>query len=196
MIAMVCMSVVATVVIIHIGFKATKMPRWVRVLFIDCLGKCVGIKHAKGIRSSNNKCYVNEAMMTSQSRDQPNNLENDMNHATNGHLNLDILNKRDGIGNHGNGDNPQNFMIGSKANNSQMLEITQSLATISNDFEQKSNANELLAQWRLVSMIIDRLLMLIFTTFSVVVTLVMTTYVLVESDRDFTALTTDPENEL
>ncbi len=43
MIITVCLSVVFTVIVIHIGFKKTPMPSWVETFFIKCLGRCVCI---------------------------------------------------------------------------------------------------------------------------------------------------------
>ena len=189
MIAMVCVSVVTTVMSIHVGFKSTKMPRWVRVLVIDCLGKCLGIHECPKSSIGSNQCYVNEACdVTSQSRDRRNKTEGDSNHSTstsNGHgrVPIDIL----------KGDSDAQRSLSKRFESTQITEITESLSVIRREFELKSETDELLVKWRLVSMIIDRALLLTFATFAVAVTVVLGVKVVIESGDIFRELTEDKE---
>ena len=160
-----------------------------KVLFIDCLGKCLGIHEYPKSSISSNQCYVNDACdgNTSQSRDQRNTIEDEIKHSktSNGHslVPLDILKE----------DSDTKRSRSKRFESTQITEITQSLSVIRREFDLKSEADELLAKWRLVSMIIDRALLLTFATFAVAVTVGLGVEIVIESGDSFRELTKDNE---
>ena len=197
MIVMVCMSVVVTVLVIHIGYKKTKMPRWVEALFINCLGKVVCIEGPS--QSSNNKVnkvntfFINQEAIELASKNMSSNWEikgaGGENGAVNGVVN-DVVN--DAV----NG--AVNYKTGNvaKYRNGLLREISHDLSVIRSNFEEKAEEDEMQGKWIKVSMIIDRCLLLSFIVFATVVSVGMTTYVIIMSDKEFQTLTEDSAETL
>ena len=182
---MVCISVVCTVFVIHVSYKKTKMPRWIEALVINGLGRLVCITGAQvnTNREKKDHSYVNQSMMVETSiRGEGNGdaFHSSGNLFANGNLTVSA-----------NGQISSAFGENTHASLNDYSQIAQTLHSMKNEMNAKLEEDYLLSRWRLVSVIIDRLLLLTFTMFAFVVTVVMTTYVIFKSDMDFETVTNE-----
>ena len=159
---MVCISVVCTVFVIHVGYKKTKMPRWIEALVINGLGRSVCITGAQinTNREKKDHSYDNQAMMVETS----------------------IRGEGNGGAFHSSGN--------SFANGNHTITANGQTSGVFGESEMDANLEDrMLSRWRLVSVIIDRLLLLSFFLFASIVTVVMITYLTFKSDIDFETVT-------
>ncbi len=64
--------------------------------------------------------------------------------------------------------------------------------TAMGDDNKGESTEDLLEKWKLVSLIIDRILMIMFFSFIIIVTGVMVTYVVLKSEEDFERMISEP----
>ena len=182
MIVMICMSVVATVLVIHLGYKKTKMPKWIETLFFDCLGRCVGLERWKPSGNDLKDVLSNEVK--------------DDHQIFNGHL---VNQMKSEAGDTGAEDSEVNGVIRSRENALDcdrflfplVAEISRSMAVTRNHFEQKAENDEMQGKWQRVAMIVDRLLLYSFAMFAIVVTVTLAIYLVIMSEKDYQTLTKD-----
>ena len=87
-----------------------------------------------------------------------------------------------------NGGNNHTILTGSKIA-TDISSISSSLDFIKSEMISKADDEDNHAQWKHVSMVIDRCLLLIFGSFALVVTVVMTSYIVAKSKHDFAEVT-------
>ncbi|XP_072016672.1 neuronal acetylcholine receptor subunit alpha-10-like [Amphiura filiformis] len=181
MITMVCVSVFFTVIVIHVGYNRTPMPTWVEYCIISCLGKCVCITGSPSSKA--NKIDLPDISPTEIVGTLQNESETNVYHTQIGrdHIPASNINGRFIT------DSP-NVMT---AVSSDLAQIKEILCASRDDMNSKANEDIMLEKWQLVSMIADRVLMIMFTCFTVIVTVVMTTYIVVKSEQEHEMLTDD-----
>ncbi|XP_072014930.1 acetylcholine receptor subunit beta-like [Amphiura filiformis] len=139
MIAMVCISVISTGVVMHVSGISQPMPNWIRRLFLEMLPRflCLPVYSFEAP-------YIDAADVTENQHNNDN---------ANGKVDATNENK-DYVG-----VEPKTF--------NKTVEL---LRYIKDDIDTKNAANLEHLQWRRVSIIIDRLLLYLFTTFTIVCT--------------------------
>ena len=163
LIIMVVTSVICTVLVIHIGYHTKKMPRWIKMIFIDFLAKavCMDLENGKNTGKEASAWSSNGFVHTT---------DKERHYSTKNRENNDAIS------------------TGSKIAHD-ISSISSSLDFIKSEMISKADEDDNHAQWKHVSMVIDRCLLLIFGSFALVVTLVMTSYIVAKSNQDFAEVT-------
>ena len=159
---MVVSSVICTVLVIHIGYHTKKMPHWIKLIFIDFLARavCMDLDNKKNEEKEASAWSHGFVYNTDK---KP-------------HFSTKIRENHDTI------------FTGSKLGTG-ISSISSSLDFIKSQMKFKADEDDNHAQWKHVSMVIDRCLLLIFGSFALVVTVVMTSYIVAKSNQDFAEVT-------
>ncbi len=174
---MVCISVAVTVIVIEIGFKTTNMPHWVEAVVIEKLGKIVFVDNCSAPTNmaktnTESECIVNKAATTVVNGSEQKIVDN---MEPPGCVNT-------GMGIH----KYDNKCVDEVDNVSfEKSQINETLQLLRHDINCRSEKEMSVEKWRLVSVIVDRLLMLIFAVYTLVVTVTMMSFILVKSRDDF-----------
>ena len=167
MIVMMCASVIATALVIHLSANSKPIPRWVNHIFLEIVPRMI--------------CYTDGSRevddTVSRIADGPSPHEEENNE----------MEKSDGS--HTESDQANEESKNDSDLSKEHREISVILQRLKRDLEEKNSSSYQQHQWRRVSIIIDRLLLYIFSVFTTVCTGLIMSLLIVGSAKDFDAAT-------
>ena len=182
MIVMVCVSVIATVLVIHLSAISQPVPPWVNTLFLRIIPRLMLLSVEPGENTNTGAPAVVWANHGSnESADDKSHVKH-IEATTNGMV---MNQKMIPDANHAPQQNP----------GKELQSMACALNFLKADTERKNADSLEAAQWRRVSIIVDRLLLYIFSTFGVVCTIYMTTEIVFGSNNDYDSQLKEFERE-
>ena len=163
MIVMVCASVIATVLVIHLSAISQPVPPWVNTLFLKIIPRlmCLSVEPGPAtVLANRGKEYIDE-----QSK----------------HLGA----AQNGIMINANQKSDPEVYPPHQNSSKDLQELVSAFNYLKADTERKNAESLEQAQWRRVSIVVDRILLYIFSIFAIVCTVFLTTQVVVGSSNDY-----------
>ncbi|XP_072030304.1 neuronal acetylcholine receptor subunit alpha-10-like [Amphiura filiformis] len=165
MIVMVCLSVVCTVLVIHIGSSARPVPRCIRWLFLDVLPTIVCLRHLERSQILNlnvqkiNPLEEGEHIVLQNGDEEQCEYRNE--HTSRVTHNHQMPNRT------------STTRSQSRACDSENSETKKRLEYVVKDIQEKKLTEAIRSDWHQVAVVVDRCLLIIFVVFSIVSTLTL-----------------------
>ena len=175
---MVCVSVIATGVVMHLGSKSRPLPHWVKRLFLDFLARILCQESDEEPTTFSLIRAIHSPVDDTKQKYTPTIQNPNANTKDNS---VEETNHNNGL------TKGQSTIFDSE----EFRDVLDTLRFIKTDLASKNACTYETMQWRRVSIICDRLLLLIFLTFMVTCTLVLAIQVILGSQEEAHRVTTE-----